>query len=187
MIDKKDFAAMKKELEEFDSKREDVIQLSRTIIKLSKQAIYAIHRDEAEEAKKPIEEMKKLLNRLPKESFDTEIGKVAAQEYVEAVTFYGFITAGKLPTRKDIGVDTESYLLGICDLTGELMRRAVKAVIKGDFKLAGSITECVEGIYGQFLTLDLRNGELRKKSDQIKWNLSKLEDVMYDLKMKGKA
>ena len=41
-------------------------------------------------------------------------------------------------------------------------------------------------IYGEFLKLHLRNGELRKKSDAIKWNLKKLEEVMYDISMKGR-
>ncbi|MBT7927970.1 hypothetical protein HN695_06565, partial [Candidatus Woesearchaeota archaeon] len=32
--------------------------------------------------------------------------------------------------------------------------------------------------------MDLRNGELRKKSDAIKWNLKKIEDILYDISMK---
>ena len=44
------------------------------------------------------------------------------------------------------------------------------------------IKDCVEEIFGEFLKIDLRNGTLRKKSDSIKWNLKKLEEIMYDIK-----
>jgi hypothetical protein len=36
------------------------------------------------------------------------------------------------------------------------------------------------------LDFDFRSGELRKKSDAIKWNLKKIEDILYDLKLQGK-
>ena len=63
--------------------------------------------------------------------------------------------------------------MGLCDLTGELGRKAVNEVIKKNFKQAEQIRELVDEIYGEFLKLNLRNSELRKKSDQIKWNLKK--------------
>ena len=43
------------------------------------------------------------------------------------------------------------------------------------------IKNFVEDVYGEFLKFDLRNGQLRKKSDSIKWNLKKLEEILYDL------
>jgi predicted translin family RNA/ssDNA-binding protein len=74
--------------------------------------------------------------------------------------------------------------LGICDLTGELTRRAVSLVTKGKGKEVLVIKNFVEDIYGEFLKFDLRNGNLRKKYDSIKWNLKKLEEIMYDLSKK---
>ena len=46
------------------------------------------------------------------------------------------------------------------------------------------IKELVAEIYEEFLKLNLRNGELRKKSDSIKWNLNKLEDIIYQLELR---
>ena len=77
--------------------------------------------------------------------------------------------------------------MGLCDLTGELMRKAVDEIINKNFDAALKIKELVSLIYGEFLQFNLRNGELRKKSDQIKWNLQKIEDLVYDVKMKGRA
>jgi len=100
--------------------------------------------------------------------------------------YYHFIKNKKIPTASYLKVDNESYLMGLCDLTGELVRKAVNEVIKKNFKQAMDIKNLVEEIYGEFLEFNLRNSELRKKSDQIKWNLKKLEDVIFELKMKGR-
>ncbi|GAG22250.1 unnamed protein product, partial [marine sediment metagenome] len=54
------------------------------------------------------------------------------------------------------------------------------------FKEALKIKAFVDEIYGEFLKFDLRNSELRRKSDSIKWNLKKLEDVIFDITLKGK-
>ena len=91
----------------------------------------------------------------------------------------------KIPTSAQLKVDSESYLLGLCDLTGELVRKAVNEVIKKDYEAAVKIKDVVAEIYDEFLKFDLRNGELRKKSDQIKWNLKKLEDIVFEVKLKG--
>ena len=64
------------------------------------------------------------------------------------------------------------------------MRKSVFYIIKDKFSEAEKLKELVDELYHQFLKLTLRNGELRKKSDQIKWNLEKLSNMMYDLKIK---
>ncbi|MDP7506717.1 MAG: hypothetical protein QF362_04730, partial [Candidatus Woesearchaeota archaeon] len=83
--------------------------------------------------------------------------------------------------KKTLGVNSEDYLLGLCDLTGELGRRAVSLATKREFKEVELIKDTVEEIYGEFLKFNLRNSQLRRKSDSIKWNLKKLEEIMYDI------
>jgi len=188
MLNKKEFDKIREEMHNLDSKREDIIQLSREIINLSKQIIYAAQRNDmkdADIAKNKIEEKVKQLRKINIIS-DTNINSVAFQEYVEAISFYEFVKNKKIPTRAALGVSAEDYLSGICDLTGELVRKAVYDVIHKKFDEAEKIKELVHDIYGEFLKLHLRNGELRKKSDAIKWNLKKLEEVMYDIEMKGR-
>jgi len=191
MIDEKDFKQMKKELTEFDNQREELIKKSRDILKDSKQAIYMVHRNELSKAesllKKVEKEMaviKKQIKGSPKLDF---LGaySVATQEYVEARCYLGFVKNKKIPTCTSLCVQVEDYLLGLCDLTGELGRRAVASVIRKDFSEVYKIRELVDQIYGLFLQLNLRNSELRKKSDAIKWNLKKIEDIIYDIKTKG--
>mgnify|MGYP002642091800 CR=1 FL=1 len=176
MINKESFANIRKELENSDDQREITIQLSRDIIKESKVIIYSIQRGD----KPSLDNIKKQISKLERNS-NTGIENTAVQEYVEAVAFYDYIFHKKLSTKKEMGVDSESYLLGLCDLTGELVRKAVKSAIEKDYKTVLEITKFVEDLYGEFLQFNLRNGELRKKSDSIKWNLQKLEGLSLEV------
>ena len=188
MINKQEFAKIRKEIEDFDKKREFVIQLSREIINLSKRVIYSLHRDDIKEASAYVDEINKKKSILDKSNvfLDTNINKTAYQEYVEALAYFDFIKSKKIPAKASLKVSTDDYLMGLCDLTGELGRKAVNEVIKENFKNALEIKNLVEEIYGEFLKFNLRNSELRKKSDAIKWNLQKLEDLVFDIKLKGK-
>lgn len=188
MLNKREFGKIRQEMHDIDLKREEVIQTSREIISLSKQVIYAAQRNDLKEAESAIKTIKDKVKKLRKVSIntDTNINAVAFQEYVEAIAFYEFVKNNKVPTRASLNVSAEDYLSGLCDLTGELVRKAIYDVIHKKFGEAEKIKELVHDIYGEFLKLHLRNGELRKKSDSIKWNLKKLEEVMYDISMKGR-
>jgi predicted translin family RNA/ssDNA-binding protein len=192
MINRKDFLRLKKALDDFEEQREATIAKSRDILKLSKQAIYCVHRHEMDEAgklirhaEKEIAVIKRLVTCEPKLDF---VGAYSAsmQEYVEAKCYYEFIRRGCVPSQQELEVQVEDYLLGLCDLTGELGRKTVLAAIAKDYKMVVTIRNLVDEIHGLFLQLNLRNGELRKKSDSIKWNLKKIEDVLYDIKTKGR-
>jgi predicted translin family RNA/ssDNA-binding protein len=191
MINKKDFLRLKKELDDFEEQREATISKSRDILKSSKQAVYSVHRHEMKEAGKLITQaekdiaiIKKNIINNPKLDF---VGAYSAaiQEYVEAKCYYEFIRCGCVPSQQQLDVQVEDYLLGLCDLTGELGRKTVLAAIAKDYQMVVTIRNLVDDIHGLFLQLNLRNGELRKKSDSIKWNLKKIEDVLYDVKTKG--
>ena len=188
MINKKEFGSIREEMHKIDLKREQVIQLSREIITISKQIIYATQRNDLKEAEIAIKNIKDKVKKLKKIDIltDTNNHSVAFQEYVEAIAFYEFVKNKKIPSKSSLGVSAEDYLSGLCDLTGELGRKAIYEVIHKNFSEAAKIKDIVNDIYGEFLKLHLRNGELRKKSDSIKWNLKKLEEVMYDISMKGR-
>ena len=188
MLNKSEFRKLREEMHKLDAARENIIQTSREVISLSKQVIYSSQRNDLKEAESAIKNIKDKIKKLRKINIttDTNIDSVAFQEYVEAIAFYEFVKDGKIPTRASLGVSAEDYLSGLCDLTGELVRKAVYDVIHKKFDEAEKIKDLVHEIYGEFLKLNLRNGELRKKSDAIKWNLKKLEEVMYDISMKGR-
>ena len=188
MLNKSEFKKIREEMHKVDEKREQIIHLSREIITLSKQIIYAAQRNDLKTAAFVVKNIKNKVKKLKNINItaDTNINSVAFQEYVEAIAFYEFVKNKKIPTRASLNVSAENYLSGLCDLTGELVRKAVYDVIHKKFDEAVRIKELVHDIYGEFLKFHLRNGELRKKSDSIKWNLKKLEEVMYDISMKGR-
>ncbi len=184
-----DLSNIQKELAAYDSKREDLIKKSRDVLKLSKLLIYAVHRDEiqkAEEFKTKIEEEIKLLESIathdPKLQYEGSY-KIAVQEYVEAILYLNFVQTGEIKVLTNL--HAEHYLLGLADLPGELVRRAVFQASKGDREAVEKIKDAIDNIYGQFLTLNSRGNELRRKVDGIKYSLNKLQDLVLELKLRA--
>jgi predicted translin family RNA/ssDNA-binding protein len=184
MLNHESFIELEAYLKEEDAKREEIINTSRIILKNSKSAIYSLHRKELEQAKELIDDSKRLITHLKKitekHPYLKQSMENALEEYCEACCFYGFINDKNIPTYKELDLEPYTYLGGLSDLTGELGRRSVLEAIarnKDEIKL---IRDLVDEIYGVFAKLDLRNGELRKKGDAIKWNLNKIEEVLHD-------
>lgn len=191
MINKKSLEGMKKKIEEFDEQREVLIKASRDVLRFSKQTISTLQRNDIKEAEKLMKDVEKTLSKC-REIVDKDMKlqtvgaySEALQEYTEAKTLFGFLK-GKIPETEELKVPYEDYLMGLCDLTGELSRMAVISAINSDNKKVQKIRDVVDEIYVFFCSLDMRNGELRKKADAIKWNLKKIEEVLYDLKIKRK-
>jgi len=191
MINKKSFELMRRQFEQYDALREQLIKMSRDILKNSKRAIYSVHRNEISVAASQLAEAKKTIKKIEllikKDIHLAQVGAwgEALEEYVEASCYYGFVTAKKIPTAKEVGVDAEVYLPGVCDLVGELTRRAVNAAIKEDYKSALEIKEVVTELYAELMLFDLRNIPARKKFDSIKYSLEKLEDIALKIKMRN--
>ncbi|MBW2971363.1 hypothetical protein KY320_04350, partial [Candidatus Woesearchaeota archaeon] len=187
---KKDFDVMLKYMDDFDSRRELLIKKSRDVLKLSKQIIYALHREDEKDAKNLVVNIKKEFAALVKLADKPELLGVgalrtAAQEYVEALCYFGYVVEAKLPTHRELKVSTEWYLLGICDLSGELVRKAINDAINGNQDSAFKIKKVVEEIYGQLLRFDFRDSNMRKSFDRIKYDLRRLEDVAIGIKLKN--
>ena len=157
------------------------------MVKNSKSAIYSIHRKEYDEARKltelsskAIKDMESILKKHPHIKISAEN---ALQEYVEAALLLGFVN-GKIPSSRELEVDPFTYLCSLSDLTGELARRSVIEATAKNVSDVQKIKDTIEEIHGIMIRFDLRNGDLRKKSDAIKWNLNKVEELLYDLKKK---
>lgn len=183
------FAKLQKQIHAYDSEREKLIKQSRVVLKLSKQVIYSVHRDELKKAAtlvKQIKAEKKKLDTITKHSskllYEGSF-KVAVQEYVEAVLYFEFVKNGKLV---DLPVSADHYCLGLADLPGELVRKAVFLAGKGEVAKVKKIKDEVDYIYGELLKFDFRDNDTRRKVDSVKYDLRKLEDLVLDLKLKGR-
>jgi len=190
IVDKRAFAQMRQQMVRYDSLREELIKTSRDALTLSKKAIYSLHRSETAAARTQLASAKKVIAKLNalirKDAHLAAVGAYneALEEYVEAACYFSLLTRKVLPTAPQLGVDVDSYLPGLCDLVGELVRKAINSAIKGDTKTALEIRDFVTQVYQELLLFDFRNIPVRRKFDSIKYGLEKLEDLALQIKMK---
>jgi predicted translin family RNA/ssDNA-binding protein len=191
MFDKKDLERIKRNIDIFEKDRDLIIRASRDVIKLSKKTIYALHRNDLKSAGKAVSEMNKVFKKLCTASKHPKLlssgsYKVAVQEYVEALCFYELMKNNRIPPNSKLKLDSEFYLMGLIDLTGELVRKAINSAIKGDYKTSVKLKDLVSDLYDELMLFDFAGGELRKKFDSIKYDLKKLDDLVLNLKLSKK-
>ncbi|XP_018333424.1 translin [Agrilus planipennis] len=82
-------------------------------------------------------------------------------------------------------LDLEDYLIGLLQLASELSRFAVNAVTKGDYNRPLQISKFVTELNAGFRLLNMKNDSLRKRFDALKYDVKKIEEVVYDLSIRG--
>ncbi len=185
------FDTICEDMKAYDEKRETVIQRSREIQKLSKQAIFSIHRsniseadDRLNRARSVYEQLSPLIQEQP--SLRSGSFSNSLEEYCEAVIFRQYVKDSTIMVPEDLPmVNTEEYLGGLLDFTGEINRWAIARATQRDVAAVQHARDCVDSIMGCFLRLDLRNGQIRKKYDALKYTLKKLENTLYELSLGG--
>lgn len=90
-----------------------------------------------------------------------------------------------LKDRDAFHLTVEEYLLALTDLTQDLSRLATNAVTHGDFALPLTIAAFVKDLFAGFQLLNLKNDILRKRADAVKYDVKRVEDVVYDLSLRG--
>jgi predicted translin family RNA/ssDNA-binding protein len=185
------FTSLRSTVASFDSKREQLIRLSRDCLQHSKTAIYACHRGERRaaassiaSARKALNTIDKLVKTMPKLA---NVGAMAEaeEEYAEACCLFGVLFNRGFPAPEKLGIDPEHYLGGLCDCAGELVRRSINAAIQGDASTALRLRSVVQQIHDELAAFDWRNTNLRRKFDSIKYGLEKLDDMALRLKLQG--
>ena len=81
--------------------------------------------------------------------------------------------------------DFEDYLSGVIQLSNELSRFTVNCVTNGDFQRPMKISAFLQEVLEGYRLLNLKNDSLRKKFDSIKYDMKKVEEVVYDLSIRG--
>eukprot|EP00002_Diphylleia_rotans_P040426 TRINITY_DN9572_c0_g1_i3.p1 TRINITY_DN9572_c0_g1~~TRINITY_DN9572_c0_g1_i3.p1 ORF type:complete len:213 (-),score=53.92 TRINITY_DN9572_c0_g1_i3:42-680(-) len=82
-------------------------------------------------------------------------------------------------------VEMEDYLLGICGLPSDLVRFTINSVTAQDYASPIKIQRFVNELYSGFRLLNLKNDGLRRRMDTIKYDVKKIEEVVYDLSIRG--
>ncbi|KAF8645114.1 hypothetical protein AX16_007943 [Volvariella volvacea WC 439] len=88
-------------------------------------------------------------------------------------------------TWKDrFGIPVEDYLHGIISLVNELSRLAVNAVTLANFEEPLKISVFVKDLFAGFSMLNLKNDQLRRRFDSLKYDIKKVEEVVYDVSLR---
>jgi len=106
-----------------------------------------------------------------------ETEALAKKEQVEELLGLANTTSVKL--------DIEEYLIGLTHLSNELSRLSVNCVTSEDYSRPERIADFITSLNSGFRLLNLKNDGLRKKFDGIKYDLKKVEEVVYDLSIRG--
>jgi len=78
------------------------------------------------------------------------------------------------------------YLLGVSDLTGELMRLCISSLAVGNENYCNKVSLIIREIYDGFSNLPANAGyELSKKIQVMKECLQKVENACFQLKVRG--
>jgi predicted translin family RNA/ssDNA-binding protein len=173
-----------------DRSRRELQQISSEALAASKRAIFAYHREDESAAHEQLALAKerlragaalvKKVNKLAHEgSF-----RAAQEEYAEADLLRQYLEKGSLGKVEGIADDAEIYLGGLSDMTGELVRRSVLHATEGDHDTVEHIFTDVRSVVELLMQMDL-TGSLRTKLDQAKQNLRKLEEIRYDVSLRG--
>jgi predicted translin family RNA/ssDNA-binding protein len=183
---------IKKEYESYDGKREKLIKQSRDVLKAAKQLTYSLHRGNTSESSKAEIQAKKEFDKLllikdthEKLQFEGSLNE-ASEEYAESMLYADFSNKKPLRTHEELLINQDQYIGALADLSGELVRKAASLVIKKKYDDVEEIYEFVSNLYKELLQFNFRNGMLRKKSDSVRWNMTKIEDLLYDIAIKAK-
>ena len=183
---------IKKSIREYQ-KKQDLIynlqKLSNQIRAKSKKVIALLRRDNIKEGKKIIIEIENIIKQINKifKKNKSLIGqnsyKEGIEEYIEAITFFNFLTKSKKRIPNFVRVESEEIVGGICGFTGELVRKAITIASVENLKQLFFYKKVVEKIAEELTKIGFR-GKLRQKYDQVERNLKKIENILYDIKLK---
>ncbi|XP_050351456.1 translin-associated protein X [Nymphalis io] len=127
------------------------------------------------------------------------------QEFIEARTFCSLMESKVIITWSEVqkefqymvkeGDEEErvvvtlltqtDYMLGIADLTGELMRKAINSISSGESQACFHACQVVRDLYTGYLGLFSMGKELARKMSTTRNNVAKVEAAVYALRVRG--
>ncbi|KAL9246316.1 hypothetical protein vseg_019865 [Gypsophila vaccaria] len=212
-----DFTKYADYLNNLNEKREKVVKASRDITMNSKKVIFQVHRIGKQNKDAVLEKAEKDLqavrdqhvSRLVKELNGSDFWKLrrayspGVQEYVEAATFCKFCRTGTLlnldeinatflplgdPSIEPLQINILDYLLGLADLTGELMRLAISRISDGEVEFAEKICGFVRDLH-RHLTLLVPHMDdsydMKQKMDTMLQSVMKIENACFSVHVRG--
>ncbi len=182
--------SLRKEYEQRQADRHSLIADANTVLRLAKQAIFSLHRNEPKTARKQLDEVNKtfvaLQKRLKKANpaLSNQGAYLAAiEEYLEAELFYQAMTGAPISKVKNVEAGIDQYVGALSDMTGELTRQAVLAATDKNYDAVRAYATVTQEVIGMLIDFDLVGGA-RQKYDDAKRNLKRMESILYDISLR---
>jgi translin len=165
-----------------NSAREAALPLCREAIRLSANAIRAVHRDDFETAEQLVSKARTQLA-TARESLQGHpdiyhAGFVhdAQKEYAEASITLALIAGRDFPTPDALQVEQAAFLNGMGEAVGELRRHLLDTLRTGDVEKCEDWLRAMDDMYSVMVTVDYPDamtGGLRRTTDSVRGILEK--------------
>ncbi|KAL8811615.1 MAG: hypothetical protein Q9223_007494 [Gallowayella weberi] len=224
------FETFRDELDEHQDRRERIVKASRDITALSKKIIFSLQRVHnlqspipppiAKEINARYDSIKDLFTSIAPDlqginfwRYQKQISS-GCQEYVEAISFQHYLETQRLITHQEaqdlvpggVELTTDDYVLGLFDLTGELMRFGItgmattstlpRGVAAEGTVLGGrDILMDLRAVRTSFEGLDISSGssnwsylkkDIGKKTEVMRQSVEKVENAVYGMIIRGR-
>ncbi len=152
--------SVREHLEAKHRAREQALPLTREVIRLSANAIRAVHRREFTAAEALLAKARANLEQTERslaqhqDIFHAGFVHDAQKEFAEANTTLALIAGRPLPTPEDLGVMGPAYLNGIGETVGELRRHLLDALRQGEIAHCEECLDAMGDIYDVLVTMD---------------------------------
>ena len=184
----------------------DMTIANKRIIFLLQRISGTVSRDQIfKEADAKFLEVKEMLKKIASELLDDDpylfnrAFSPGIQEYIEALSFYFYLKYKSLISFEEVMEtctfsNTEAnnlvlnpfdYILGIADLTGELMRLCINSAAKGDRDVSFEVCNFLRKLHNTFASLGSVSKDLSSKLKVMKASLKKVEAACYTVKVRG--
>jgi len=161
-------------LEGEEKEQDELLRLTREIVRGCSVAIKCIHSKELKECEKQIEAVERMVGRMRKAGGFENITMQAYQEYAEARVLLSIIGRKDIPTYEELKIPFKAYLLGLLDCVGELRREMLEELKRGDKKKADYYFSKMDELYEALLPVRFSNSlipNFRRKQDVARMQL----------------
>ena len=167
-------AEVRAELDEKFAARELALKNCRKIIQASSKAIRALHRGDLADADELLAQGRALIDEAEaplaehRDIYHAGFFYDAVKEYAEAELTKALVRKQPLPMPSDLGLHAVPYLKGLGEAVGELRRRLLDQLRKGELAEGEETFADMEVIHGLLAALDYPDGmtsQLRRTTD----------------------
>jgi translin len=168
-------------LEKEEREQDELLKLSREIVRGCSVAIKCIHSKEIKECERQMDIVERLVKKMGGVEGFENIRLQAYQEYVEARVLLSVIERKETPTDDELKVPFKAYLLGLLDCVGELRREMLEELKRENRKKAEYYFSKMDELYEALLPVRFSNSlipNFRRKQDVARMQIEQARSEM---------